>query len=317
MCNNLNKAKTLSETKLEELKKELSNSFNGNDFDNSFLENVCVYACGSLARNEFVENSDLDLFFINSSNKEFSQLYKQLFFQKLYEINTKLKYAAPSKFGQFWEFTSKTNLLDIGSQMEDCNNSLTACLLLLLESKPIFNESLYDGIVEDVVKKYFVDYEGHESDFVPMFLINDIFRYWYTLTLNYEFRRDNNDSQNDKCWKRLKLKYARLLVCFSFIACLFEKQITQEKVIAIIKKTPLERLDYMATGNKNLTGIVLEIKTKYDWFISLKEQQPDWWNDENKKTAIQKADEFHKILVHTYMGEIYKTNEPLREKLDF
>lgn len=325
MCNNLNKARTLSKEKLKQLTEELSVTFTENEFDKSFLENICVYACGSLARYELVENSDLDLFFINSSNKEFSTLYKQLFFQKLYEINNRLGYKSPSKFGLFWDFTSKKNLLDIGSQMEDYNNSLTARLLLILESKPIFNANLYDEVVKETVEEYFKDYKKiieNEEKFFPLFLINDIFRYWYTLTLNYEFRRDNKDSQNDKCWKRLKLKYARLLTCFSFIACLFEKNITPEKVVEVIKKSPSERLDFVAANNTNLSDIVSDINIKYDRFILLKkldeQQQNSLWNNEvSKKEEFQKADEFHNAVVHTFMNEIYKTNETLRNKLDF
>jgi predicted nucleotidyltransferase len=318
MCENLKTAQTLSETKLQELQKELTNAFNEKDFDKSFLDNICVYTCGSLARNEFVEISDLDLFFINNSHKEFSQLYKQLFFQKLYEINKQLGYKAPSKFGQFWDFTSKENLLDIGSQMEDCNNSLTARLLLILESKPIFNGELYNIIVEEVIEKYFVDYAEHEHNFVPMFLINDIFRYWYTLTLNYEFRRDSNDTENDKCWKRLKLKYARLLTCFSFIVCLFEKNITPEKVFEIIKKSPLERLENIAEKNNGFSNIVSDIKVKYNWFLSLKQEQPSWWdNKTNKSSAFTKAEEFHNDVAHTLMEKIYQMNSSLRDKLDF
>lgn len=318
MYTNLKTAKTLSETKLQELRKELANAFNEKDFDKSFLDNVCVYACGSLARNEFVENFDLDLFFINSSDKEFSPLYKQLFFQKLYEINNKLRHNAPSKYGKFWDFISKKDLLDIGSQVEDYNNSLTARLLLLLESKPIFNETLYDEIVDKAVNLYFKDYEKHKNDFAPMYLINDILRYWYTLTLNYEFRRDNNDTVPEKCWKRLKLKYARLLTCFSFVACLFENGINQDKVKEIIKKTPLERLEQISKMNDDIKTVISNIKTKYEWFLSLKNEQPTWWDTNgNKELAVKNAEGFHNEVVHTLMEKIYNTNSELRNKLDF
>jgi predicted nucleotidyltransferase len=318
MCSNLKTTKALSEGMLKELTEKLLVVFTEKEFDKSFLENICVYACGSLARNELVENSDLDLFFINNSEQDISNLNTFNFFSKLHKVQKGLGFKDPSKGGFFWKFTSKKNLLDIGSQMEDCNNSLTARLLLLLESKPIFNVDLYDKIIDETVKKYFVDYDDHKNDFYPMFLINDILRYWYLLPLNYEFRRDSKDSTNDKYWKRLKLKYARLLTCFSFIACLFEQNITREKVIDIIKKSPLERLDFLANGNKNLSKIVLDIKGKYDWFISLKAEQPTWWEcTENKNLALQNADEFHNTVVRAFMNEIYNTNKRLRNKLDF
>ena len=321
MCKNLLSAKKLSEEILTKITDELSAVFTEKEFDKSFLENVCVYACGSLARYELVKDSDLDLFFIYNTEELISNLNKYNFFSALHKASKKIGFGDPSKQGEYWDFISKKDLLDIGSRKEDYNNSLTARLLLILESKPIFNEQLYDNIVKEVIEKYFVDYEGHEGDFYPMYLINDIFRYWYTLTLNFEFRRNKNDTPNDKCWKRLKLKYARLITCFSFIACLFEKDITREKVIAIIKKTPLERLDQIVElyiNQKELSSVVSEVKTKYSEFIRLrKDENPSYWEPEdNKKSAFKNADDFHNAVIRL-MGEIYKLNPELKNKLDF
>lgn len=321
MCENLILAKGFSEEKLRKTEEKFSTVFTKQDFDKDFLENVCIYACGSLARNELVEDSDLDLFFINNTEESFPNLEKYNFFSTLHKASKELGFGDPSKHGAYWDFIAKKDLLDIGSRNEDYNNSLTARLLLILESKPVFNSRLYEDILVEVVEKYFIDYEGREGVFYPMYLINDIFRYWYTLTLNYEFRRDNNDSQNEKCWKRLKLKYARLLTCFSFVACLFEKDITQSKVIAIIKKTPLERLDCIIelnNANQELSNAVSEVKRRYSEFIRLKkEETPSYWEtEENKKTAFEDADAFHSA-VNILMEEIYKFNPELKSKLDF
>ncbi len=321
MCENLILAKKLSEKKIKELKEEILSVFTEEVFEKDFLDNVCVYACGSLARYELVEDSDLDLFFINNKENVFSNLKKYNFFSLLHKVNKKLGFEDPSKHGMYWDFIAKKDLLDIGSRNEDYNNSLTARLLLILESKPILNEELYENILKEVIEKYFVDYENREGDFYPMYLINDIFRYWYTLTLNYEFRRDSKDSPNEKCWKRLKLKYARLLTCFSFVACLFEKDITQDKVIAIIKKTPLERLDYIAgvdSANQELQAAVSEVKKSYSEFIRLrKEETRSYWStEENRNSAFQNAEEFHRN-VNKLMAEIYKFNPKLKSKLDF
>lgn len=321
MCSNLISAKKLSQEKLTKITEKLSAVFSEEEFDKLFLADVCVYACGSLARFELVEDSDLDLFFINNTDEEFSNLKKYNFFSTLHKIIKNLGFSDPSKEGMYWDFIAKKDLLDIGSRKEDYNNSLTARLLLILESKPIFNEQLYDNIVNEVVEKYFVDFDGREGDFYPMFLMNDIFRYWYTLTLNYEFRRDNNDSPNEKYWKRLKLKYARLLTCFSFVVCLFEKDITQAKVIAIIKKSPLERLDYILelyNDDQELSSIISEIKAKYSEFIRLrKDESPSYWKiPDNKKSALKNADDFHSAMSKLMSG-IYKLNPELKKKLDF
>lgn len=318
MNDHLEGSKVFSKRKLEELQKETSISFTSKDFDETFLDNICVYACGSLARCELVENSDLDLFFINDECLVITNINKYRFFSKLYDINDKCGFQKPSKCGGFWEFISKKDLLDIGSRNEDYNNSLTARLLLILESRPVINETLYNKIVEKTVDLYFKDYEEHKEDFVPMYLINDILRYWYTLALNYEFRRDKKDNNQDKHWKRLKLKYPRLLTCYSTIACLFKKAITPANVIEIINKTPIERLEYIVSMTNEASDIVSEIKKEYDWMLSLKKYDSSWWdNEDNKKEAYEKADRFHDLLVHQLIEKVSEYNCELKKKLDF
>jgi hypothetical protein len=318
MHTNLEDSKSSSKRKMEELQKEILISFNEEDFSKSFLTNVCVYACGSLARHELVANSDLDLFFIYDGESPISNIDKYRFFSKLYDINKKCGFKEPSKGGGFWDFITKENLLDIGSRNEDYNNSFTARLLLILESKPILNKTLYNKIIEDTTSLYFKDYEEHKEDFAPMYLINDILRYWYTLTLNYEFRRDKKDNNQDKHWKRLKLKYPRLLTCYSTIACLFKNNISHTDVIEIINKTPIERLQYVKSMNSEASKIIDDIEKEYDWMLSLKTSDSSWWDEKsNKQKAYEKAHAFHDLIIHQLIDEMSKYNSELKKKLDF
>ncbi len=318
MQNNLSNSRAFSEAKLKELQKEVLTSFDKNDFSESFLNDICVYACGSLARHELVENSDLDLFFIYKGKSPIKNVDKYRFFSKLYDISIKCGFGKPSKGGGFWEFISKCDLLDIGSRKEDYNNGLTARLLLILESKPIYNKRLYNKIVEETVNLYFKDHKKHPVGFLPMYLINDILRYWYTLTLNYEFRRDENDNNQDKHWKRLKLKYPRLLTCYSTIACLFKNDIAPNNVIEVINKTPLERLEYVLSITDEVSNIISNIKEEYNWMLSLKKFDSTWWNDEsNKDAAYKKAEFFHDLIVHQLIDIMSEYNCELKKKLDF
>lgn len=309
-----------SKGKLTQLVSKLEQAY---PLGNSFHKKICVYACGSLGRLEMAENSDLDLFFIimNSAKKEEKSLCSNLdrynFFAKLHDIHKELGYKDPSKDGIYWDFISQNNLLDIGSREEDFNNSFTARMLLLLESKPLYNKKAYDRLVKLIVDKYFVDYKGHSSTFYPLFLMNDILRYWYTLTLNYEYRRDNNDSENDKNWKRLKLKYARLITCFSMVSCLYKPEITPEYVIDCIKMTPFERLNMLPSYFEEIDDIIKEIETKYKWFLELKKEDKEWWNiASNKKSAIENAESFHNIVVHELMNKLSCANPELRKRAD-
>lgn len=301
-----------SKDKLTSLKSSLATVY-----DNKY-KNVVVYVCGSLARYEMVESSDLDLFFITNDKKILSSnLNKYTFFSKMYEISKNNNFEDPSKEGYYWEFIPQCNLLDIGSREEDFNNSFTARMLLILESKPLLNENKYENLLSIVLDKYFEEYSNHSGDFYPLFLMNDILRYWYTLTLNYEYRRDPSDSKNKRYWKRLKLKYARLLTCFSFVACLCSESTTKEDVIKFVHLTPFERLNYLTTIHPELSNIVVEIQREYAYYINLHSQNDTWWNDENnKEDAFKHAESFHSLLIHNLLKKVVEKNPSLQNKID-
>ena len=306
--------KVESHKKLDELKTEIDKIYKGNPA----YKNICVYACGSMGRLDMTENSDLDLFFVTMDKEEIIKTNNHLFFADLYRINNNLGYQDPSKGGEYWDFISEENLLDIGSRQEDYNNSFTARMLLILESKPIFNEDAYNRLVNEVITKYFADYADYkEKGFYPLFLMNDIFRYWYTLTLNYEYRRDATDDVNKRYWKRLKLKYARLITCYSMIACLYKKSPSPEYVAKCIKTTPFERLALVAKDDTELHNTFTEIEKEYEWFLDLRSQDSSWWDGpNNKKTALTRADAFHNLVLHDFMKQIASTNPHLRDKTD-
>lgn len=310
-----------SKDKIKQLKKDLKNEF---PEDDAFYKHVCVYTCGSLGRLEMTNKSDLDLFFIimNGKSKKRhdnpSNLEKYRFFSKMHIVNKNQNFEDPSGQGKYWEFIHQNNLLDIGSRHEDFNNGFTARMLLILESKPIYNNRAYNTLIKKVVKRYFVDFEENKNNFYPLYLMNDILRYWYTLTLNYEYGRDPGDSDQEKNWKRLKLKYARLITCFSMLACLYKKDIKPKDVERFIGMTPLERLDMLASENSKIAEIVHDVKEEYGWFLNLRDNaDATWWDSEiNKEDAKNHADRFHQIVIHRFMKTIEETNETLKDKMD-
>ena len=308
-----------SVTKITSLRNKMDITF---DIDAPFDKNICVFVCGSLGRMELTSRSDLDLFFIvmddeNYKERPCSNTDTYNFFAKMYTINCDQGFSPPSNGGYYWEFISQHKLKNVGSREEDFTNGFTARMLLLLESKPIFNEPAYDILVNDILNKYFTDYDNHNRDFSPQYLMNDILRYWYTLTLNYEYRRDSNDDNNKKYWKRLKLKFARKLTCFSMIACLYKPCITQNDVASFVKMTPFERLEHVESFVPGVDKIVDDIKKEYEWFLKLRNEEATWWNiKKNKEKAFSHADSFHNLLIHDFMKKVEQTNKDLKEKTD-
>ena len=84
---------------------------------------------------------------------------------------------------------------ELGSQHEDAENGFTARLLLLLESRYVLNEELYLRFMTDTIDFYYGDYRSNRGTFRPTFLINDILRFWRTLCLNYEHKRNRKRSE--------------------------------------------------------------------------------------------------------------------------
>lgn len=311
--------RSMSQDKLSQLRKELTLALPKKYKDYG----VCIYACGSLGRLEFGKASDLDAFYIidspkNGNDESIPNIDEETFFSEILRISNMLNFPAPSKNGKYLVFTPREDLFDIGSQEEDSKNSYTARMLLLLESRPLYNQEAYNKLIEDVVDRYFVDYPDHTEDFNPLYLMNDIKRYWYTLCLNYENRRDKKDEKAERYRKRLKLKFARRITCFSMLACLYKKDIDKGYVVNCVKMTPFERFEMLAEGNEELTAVLEEIKQKYEHYLVLKTHDTAWWemDPERKSAAFECADKFQQLVNNGFMQKVAYENQNLLNLMD-
>lgn len=303
-----------SQNKLTQLQRELAHALSEKYKDHG----VCIYACGSLGRLEFGNTSDLDAFYIVDRDGSVPEIDKERFFSIIRKISDALEFPPPSKNGKYLVFTPREDLFDIGSQEEDSKNSYTARMLLLLESKPLYNQQAYDKLIEDVVDQYFIDYPDHTEDFNPLYLMNDIKRYWYTLCLNYENRRNINDDRAERYRKRLKLKFARRITCFSMLACLYRKGIDKSYVVECVKMTPFERFEMIAKDNEDLTAVLRVLKQRYVHYLELKNHNSLWWDEDpgRKKAAFDCAFEFQQLLNKEFMKKVAYENRKLLDLMD-
>ncbi len=185
---------------------------------------LCIYTTGSYGRNEASENSDLDLFFLDSNEEKFtSNIDKTLINADVIKICRLMGFPEFSKDGGYLTIHNIGEIKnELGSPNDDYYNYFTARMLLLLESKPIYNDELHLSCLTQIIKPYYVDFHDHSQSFKPIFLTNDIIRFWKTLCLNYEHRRkrkldDNTEEKIVTHSKNIKLQFSRKLTCFSFI----------------------------------------------------------------------------------------------------
>nr|VFJ62541.1 MAG: hypothetical protein BECKFW1821C_GA0114237_100280 [Candidatus Kentron sp. FW] len=230
-------------------------------------------------------------------------------------INERLGYPPFSNDGQYLDVYSFYDMLEVlGSPRDDAQNLFTVRMLLLLESRPIFNEKLYISKIKEILEhKYFRDSSGKDS-FRPLFLVNDILRYWRTVCLNYELIRNDRDRPWRK--KNINLKFSRMLTVFGTILPLIAKPAsTQECVEKLIRFTPLERfaagLDHL--DDDSIADKFMDFLGIYEEFLVLKEEmgQKERLSDPfiDKKTRDM-AKEFswflHECLTHKNINEEYR-----------
>lgn len=241
----LNEIRAFSEEKLGNVRDDLS------EMNSLFGDRASVYATGSFGRLDAGPTSDLDLFIISDGDTETDKASMSIIDEiklKYSLINIPEKHNLPN-FDGGGRFLS-VHLIDsytkwLGSQEDDYRNTLTGRMLMLLESRPLMGEVIYNKACEMVVQKYFRDFAGHEDSFAPIFLFNDILRMWRTFCVNYEFYRREGDSRAKL--KNLKLKYIRLMTCYSSILYLLavysnRKTVSPEDVLGMIALTPVDRL---------------------------------------------------------------------------
>lgn len=285
-----------SQQKIDDLKREINSKISD--------ENITVFVTGSLGRQEVGANSDLDFFII--SLEKLSKLKEIQIFSKMIEINTCLKFPELSNDGEYLKVHYIDEMLSIaGSPKDDEQNMFTERMLLFLESKCIFSDKNYDDIIEKIISMYLRDSEGRVN-FKPLFLVNDILRFWRTLCLNYEQTRHTEGRPWKK--KNINLKYSRMLTVFATIAYLVSmNDVSIITIKEMLQKTPLERL---ATSLDTVDDGSL--KEEFEHFLSfyarfLEAKEKNTLEDsELDSNAIAFSDFFYKVLTHDKIKQEYK-----------
>jgi hypothetical protein len=157
----------------------------------------------------------------------------------------------------------------LGTPEDDVTNTFTARLLLLLESCPLLESTVYEEIIQEVIAAYWRDYEDHKADFMPAFLANDILRLWRTFCVNYEARTERKPAEEKAKGKikNYKLKHSRLLTCYSGLLYLLAVYGRQNSVgpldaLSMVRLTPTRRLEwlrdepYLAGARTTLTSLL-------------------------------------------------------------
>jgi len=262
---------------------------------------ISVFAAGSLGRKDAGGKSDLDLFVISElPDCDRGKLDDLEILAKLIEINNNLKFPPFSNDGQFLKVYSIEEMKGaLGHPRDDSENLFTARMLLLLESLPVCNIDLYEQHITAVVNHYFRDYPDHKA-FKPLFLLNDMLRYWRTLCLNYEKIRN----EEGKPWrkKNINLKFSRMITVFGSVLPLISLPVTTvDDFIMLTKLTPLERLAHGLDRleDSSMCGDFELFLDNYEKILQWKEDsdvEAKMKDRQTKQDARERANQFSTFL---------------------
>lgn len=207
-------------------------------------DDTVIVVFGSLARDEFTEGSDIDwTLLVDGSADPHHQEVAHEIARHVQEAERR----APGREGTFGSLSFSHDLIHLIGGEDDSNRNTTRRILLLLESMPLGNADAYERTVSNVLRRYLEEdrglWYGSGRHKVPRFLLNDIVRYWRTMTVDFAYKQRSRGGKGFAI-RNLKLRMSRklifiagLLTCFSL-----ETELTDEEREELLDaKLPVEQ----------------------------------------------------------------------------
>jgi len=243
---------------------------------------IDVIFLGSYGRGEATKGSDRDYLIILDGSTKPSRA-KEIF-RAVEGVCDELNIQKAGRGGLFQEFVSSAELYTRIGLEGDTNTNTSRRLLLLTESVSAYCEQTHHALIETIVDRYCTDYDddqdGQDPGRIPHFLLNDLTRYWRTITVDFGAKK----------WKALapdwhvryaKLRTSRKLMYAGTLASLFLTPVASKKSIAVkdhllkeLSKPVLARLCdcYAHFGNAG-HGALKDILLAYNRFVEILNEQ--------------------------------------------
>jgi hypothetical protein len=268
----------------------LSRAFRTFELEDEKYPSVAIYATGSLGRGELGRQSDLDLFIVDVGEKPLPNLERIPMLAALINAAAAAEFRPFSRDGQYLQVHRLSELEQaLGTPDDEHLNLFTARMLLLLESHRLIGAAAYDRTINFVLDRYWLDAEEGRA-FLPLFLMNDIVRYWKALCLSYEAERtprpDDHAEAEDKAVSRLrnlKLRFNRAWMCFNALAYLLafteDGNLSKERARQMVDLAPAKRMLSISDRVAEASDEISKMLDHYAWFLA----KTNYADDEQKE----------------------------------
>lgn len=221
-----------------------------------------VVTCGSYARREAVNDSDLDFYSISSTTDGAT---KPKWFGKLEGAVKGIVGKLPSRDGAFSEITKTTALLKNYGGSNDTNKSITRRMLYLLEADYLTEPEKFVSLRRKILEKYISNTPSDHQ--LAFYLLNDIIRYWRTMAVDYAQKTSGDGNKKPWAIRNVKLVFSRKLIYASglFAVALTANRREADKIEILeqlFAMTPIERIRWVCGDHQAIR--LLEL---YDVFL--------------------------------------------------
>ncbi|MFJ2408758.1 nucleotidyltransferase domain-containing protein [Pseudomonas sp. NPDC087814] len=242
----IDKAYKHSQAIMESMRSDLQKAL----AESPFKDRLTIVTTGSFGRGEASKESDLDLFiFFDSDKSEDSLQTERTLIRTIVESYIKKPAGDTGTFGSDVVVNFNEMLQNIGGD-KDFNILLTRRMLFLLEGKWLYGEERFKAYRTDLLNKYIK--AGDPERQISRFLLNDIIRYYRTITTDFEFKV----TESSKSWglRNVKLRFSRKLLYFGGVISIAETALSaqtekNELLANILDKTVLERVQDIGIDN--------------------------------------------------------------------
>ena len=214
-------------------------------------ESLTIVAAGSYGRLDASDESDLDYMILSERSDETVKKCNELMRRLCQEYSIKL----PNATGVFSEIIPVNEMIKKIGETNDNLVSLAQRMLLLMESRPIYNENMYRAILDKLLRKYlYLVIEDTNKECI--FFLNDIIRYFRSICVNYQF---NFFKEEDK-WviRNIKLRHSRIIMYTGLLLLTVnaskhreEKDNKYNYLKPWIELTPLEKIVHVYIDNND------------------------------------------------------------------